>query len=725
MYIFGLVSILGVIFNWAIATFLFTKGKKMPERLFGFVTFALGVWCFSCSALSFLPKESYTFAITWYQIGYTAVILLPVLYLHFVIRYLNLTRKPLIMIAYFVSFFFLFLNWFNKSRFFWGDLRFVFNRFYWMDWFAVKSPFFLTFYFLFYWVLLGYSFFLLVNRYIYTTGQERNKFKYLIIGSGLGWIGGELNYLPAFQLDLLHTQFIYTLLIFGVLLTAVYTFIIFYAIVRHQLMDIEVIIKKTIVFAGLLTSIFASLILPTLILQEYIFRAGGFGGRLLGLTLSGVIIIFSMRRIENFLINVTDKFLFQKKYNYKELLKTFTSEVLTVLDLKKLVRLTVDKLSNIIKLQSCGILLLDEEANAYKLVASLGIKEKSMIVKADNTLISFLSRTKTYLSVNSHEKEYRPPAKIITGMNKLQLELAIPLIKPQGEMIGIITLGKKKSDEDYTQDDMDILLPLARTLAIAISNAEMFEELGKTQAEAAQKEKMAVIGTLSAGINHEICNPLGIARGHCEAFLLNIKDGLYKGKSTEELLEKAKVIMDKVIHETDRATVITKRLSSFAKPSKGLVSDDISIKNEIDEVLALVGYELKLDKIDIEKDIDENVSFISGNKKQLQEVFFNLIRNAAQAMKERGKITIKAGEKDNKVVVNIEDTGQGIPENKLEQIFNPFYTTKEPGKGTGLGLFIVRQIVEKNKGRISVKSKVNEGTVFTLEFPNAAKERVN
>ena len=105
--------------------------------------------------------------------------------------------------------------------------------------------------------------------------------------------------------------------------------------------------------------------------------------------------------------------------------------------------------------------------------------------------------------------------------------LELPITN-KDKTIGTLVLGRKKSDEDYTQDDLDILLPLARTLAIAISNAQLFVTLGKTQAEAAQKEKMAVIGTLSAGINHEICNPLGIARGQCEAFLLNIKDGLYK-----------------------------------------------------------------------------------------------------------------------------------------------------------------------------------------------------
>ena len=150
----------------------------------------------------------------------------------------------------------------------------------------------------------------------------------------------------------------------------------------------------------------------------------------------------------------------------------------------------------------------------------------------------------------------------------------------------------------------------------------------------------------------------------------------------------------------------------------------MQIKEEIDEVLALVGYELQLDKIDIIKDIPDNLPSIVAVKKSLQEVFFNLIRNAAQAMDERGKITIRTRENYGKLIVEIEDTGHGIPEDKMGQIFNPFYTTKEPGKGTGLGLFIVRQVVEKNKGRISVKSKVNEGTTFTLEFPVGVKTKV-
>jgi len=233
---------------------------------------------------------------------------------------------------------------------------------------------------------------------------------------------------------------------------------------------------------------------------------------------------------------------------------------------------------------------------------------------------------------------------------------------------------------------------------------------------------MAVIGTLSAGINHEICNPLGIARGQCEAFLLNVKDRLYNDKSPEELLAKAKDIMAKVIKETDRATAITKKLSSFAKPAKG-EAELVNIDKEIDDVFGLVGYELKLDKIEFEKNIEKGLLNIFVDRKQLQEVLFNLIRNAGQAIGEKGKITVTARQDRGKICIDIRDTGSGIADDKLKELFNPFFTTKDPGKGTGLGLFIVRQVVEKNGGKIYLKeTKVGEGTTFTVEFPITADQ---
>jgi len=373
-----------------------------------------------------------------------------------------------------------------------------------------------------------------LSKLIYkSSGSERLQYKYLLVGWLIGFIGGCINGLLICGIKIFPI---------GNILIPIYCVLVTYAILRHQLLDIEVIIKKTLVFAGLLASVFAILILPTLLIQEYILRSASFGTRMMGLAISGLIIILTMHRIEAFLINVTDKYLFQKKYDYKELLKTFTSEVLTVLNLDELVNITVNKLDDIIKLKSCAVLLFDDEKQHFEVKASHNIKDPSVKLIRPDGIVTFMEETHGYISISELlKKKVTMPSSIQEIVDKLNAELIIPMVM-HSEIIGVLSLGKKKSDEDYSQDDLDIVLPLARTLAIAIANAQLFDELSKTQADAAQKDKMAVIGTLSAGINHEICNPLGIARGQCEAFLLNIKDGLYKNKTSEELLAKAKIL---------------------------------------------------------------------------------------------------------------------------------------------------------------------------------------
>ena len=139
-------------------------------------------------------------------------------------------------------------------------------------------------------------------------------------------------------------------------------------------------------------------------------------------------------------------------------------------------------------------------------------------------------------------------------------------------------------------------------------------------------------------------------------------------------------------------------------------------------MLALVSYDLKLEKIQVIKEVPPDLPPIVVDRRQLQEVLFNLVRNAGQAILPPGTVWVRARLAEGQVRIEIEDTGSGIPPDKLEKIYDPFFTTKEPGKGTGLGLFIVRQIVERNKGRITVESPIGKGTTFFLDFPAATPQ---
>ena len=522
----------------------------------------------------------------------------------------------------------------------------------------------------------------------------------LLIGIGtlIGFIGGSTNYLPWFNIPI--PPFLNCLVSIYVLATA-------YAIIKHKFLNIEIIIKRTLVFASLFIIVFGVFVGITLLTQQFIA-----GSRLLGLAISSIIIIFAVRPLEDLLVKVTDKYLFQKKYDYKQVLKSFIDEVITMLNLDGVIQTTIDLLDKTLHPESVAILLLNRYEDRYVSYRTLGYDDRDVVLDSASKIPALMRSMKDIISVEARQDSTAMTEGLADEMKRLGARLAVPLTL-HNDMIGIMLLGKKKSDEEYTQDDLDILTDLARTEAIAIGNAQLF-------AETAQNERRAAIGTLAAGINHEIGNPLNIINTKMQVYLMSIERGLYKDKKPEDVINEARDIMSICLQQTTRISDITRKLSSFAKPSKDFKPELTDIEEQLDDTLAVVGHDLELERIEIKKEIEKGLPKILSDKRQIQQIFFNIIKNAGQAIKENGVIRIRAyDKKDGNVKIEISDTGCGIPEDKLGKIYEPFYTTKEPGKGTGLGLSIVRQLVWRNKGDIKAASKVGEGTTFTITFPSA------
>ncbi len=690
--------------SFFLSVFVYRKNpESVVNRTFALFAFYVGIWAF---AYIFWPlaenKEQCLLAFRALHVG---AILIPVGFYHFVTAFLQVRRRRSVILAYAVAAFFLA---FSFSEFYIKDMAPKAFLPYW----GVPGPLYPLFLFMFF-GYAGYSLYLLFRGY-HRTGNPQRKAQILCIGVGtlIGFAGGASNYLLWY--DVLLPPYLNILVEVYILLTA-------YTIIRHNFLDIQVIIKKTIVFAGLFIvayGVFASFAYLGSGLFENIVS-----NRWISVMPSVLVIVLILRPLENFLRDITDKYLFQKKYDYRQLLRTFSDEVLAVLDLQKLVDLTVNKLVEIMRLESASIFLSGKDEDTSLTVASArGIDPGHMVPEGEDIITYMQKRGGHVLKTAISGKGIRDAGLNVEAEN-INSDLIVPLMRNSG-MEGVLILGKKKSDESFTRDDIDILLTLAKTLAIAITNARLFEQLSQAQAQAAQREKMAVIGTLSAGINHEICNPLGISRGQCEMFLLNLEEGIYSGKSSEELLDKAKEIMRKVIKETDRATLITRKLSAFAKPAGGKTESDIKITEEIEEVISLIQHDLRLDNISIIREFQEDIPPIEADRKQVQEIFFNIIRNAAQAISDNGTINLKVLSDGGKVSARIEDSGSGMDKGIVKKIFDPFFTTKDPGKGTGLGLFIVKQIVERNNGRISVESETGRGSVFVVEFSAAAPVRV-
>ena len=228
------------------------------------------------------------------------------------------------------------------------------------------------------------------------------------------------------------------------------------------------------------------------------------------------------------------------------------------------------------------------------------------------------------------------------------------------------------------------------------------------QRQLIQSEKLAGIGIIAAGIAHEVSNPLSVMLGRAE-MILEEEDMASIRKYAEDILKYAKKASEIVAGVT---------FYSRAAWAPGGRSHRINVNDQLNEALKISKLSKHFDNVEVLKDY-QDVPLISGNTGEIHQCFTNLMRNAAQAMKGRGRLYLKSQYEDGSVMITIKDTGPGIKKEHLDKLFTPFFTTKDPGKGTGLGLNIVHKIVTNHAGTINVKSEEGKGAAFILRFPKS------
>ncbi|QBG55838.1 PAS domain-containing sensor histidine kinase [Bacillus amyloliquefaciens] len=216
-----------------------------------------------------------------------------------------------------------------------------------------------------------------------------------------------------------------------------------------------------------------------------------------------------------------------------------------------------------------------------------------------------------------------------------------------------------------------------------------------------KSEKLSIAGQLAAGIAHEIRNPLTAIKG----FLQLMKPTMEENEHYFEI----------VFSELSRIELILSELLMLAKPQHNAVKERVNLKKIISEVTALLETQANLKGIFIKTDYERDSMFINGDQNQLKQVFINLIKNAVESMPDGGTVHILMTEDEYSVNVTVKDEGDGIPENVLKRIGEPFLTTKE--KGTGLGLMVTFNLIKNHQGAIQVDSKPDKGTAFHITFP--------
>jgi len=670
--------------------FVLVKNRQnVVNKIFAFYSFSISWWSFS--EIWGIACDNKTTALIWTRIEQVGVFYIPTLFVHFVFVLVKIKdKKWLQKSTYFISTVFAILC---ATPLMIADSAPVVSAPYVKGFGTPGLAYhFAITYFI---TMVVYGLYILYKEYRFSTGEEKNRLKYLFWSSIFGYLGGSANFLLVYGISI---RFLNP---FGTYALPIYIAVVAYAIVRHQLMDIEVVIKKTLVFATLFIAAFGIFVGITVLTQELIA-----GGRLLGLAISSLIIIFSVRPLEDFLIRITDKYLFQKKYDYRHIVNKFMDDLrLMALNTKDIAQSTVEFFKNSMRLTKSAVLIYNKFKRKYEHVASFNFENKDIILATDGSIIRRLTESAKIIKVddaiNISEKDKG-------YFNDLGINIVIPL-SIHKELIGIIFLGQKKSDEEYTDEDIEVLNGLGGTLSIALNNAQLF-------GERADAEKRALVGTLATGINHEIGNPLNVMRIKFDSFRILEKEGFYKNKSKEEVIEEVKNIANACTDSIERIGGIAHQIAEFAKPDKSLVFDKINVKETLDKIITVLKHGM-IDGADkIETHMDNKRLYAIVDRGQFEQIIFNLLKNACNAIDKRsGKIRVEANLLGTDGVrIKIIDNGYGMPDDVKNKIFMPFFTTKEPGKGTGLGLTLTKIMAEKNDGEIAVESEKGKGTTFII-----------
>jgi two-component system NtrC family sensor kinase len=337
--------------------------------------------------------------------------------------------------------------------------------------------------------------------------------------------------------------------------------------------------------------------------------------------------------------------------------------------------------------------------------------------EADKDLTTILSKTLTILP---RAMQYPNAAQISISVNKQiystprfkknKLSITSPLTLGKSNY-GSITVGYKihpktsHSKNPFLQEEKNLLKIVASQLARYINRASIEEEKEKLKMQLQHAERLAFVGELSAGIAHELNEPLGKILGFAQLI-----------KKTGELSNQQSEDIERIIKASLYTREIIKKLMIFSRQMPQQITS-VNLNTVVSNILYFIDVRYQSKGIQILERLDHNLPPIQADAVQMSQVLVNLITNAIHALSNGGKVTIITKQKGDRVSLTVKDNGTGMSAAVKKKIFEPFFTTKAVGQGTGLGLSVVHGIVEAHHGRIIVTSSPGKGSNFEIQLP--------
>lgn len=681
----------------------FHDRQKEANRFFFYITVCLAVWNISIFFIrnNNLPETIFI----WRKIAYLSVSFIPALFLYFVGAYgrieikVSHIRKIVIVIPILAFPLAIFLDLIVSPSYIYPFHKPG----------LLYSLFF--FYIISYFVLSFYEF---IHKYQESQGINRLQMRYLGLGFFLSLIIAMCTNLLLPALGIVDYNWVgpgSSLILMG---------FIAYAILKHRLLDITFIIRKSLIYTFLL-GIFTGIYLVFLDLASTFFSAfAGFSSMAFSLFL---LVFFAMifQPLKLYFQERIDKVFFRERYALAKSLENLGDKVIQIVDKKELIEFICFQLKKALQTDKIYVFLKEGKNQTYYSPVQFDSSQKIIEFNEQDGFITALKQSKQVIFIGDFDSE---KGVVNSELKKLGIDMALVLKEKKG-LLGFILVEKENALFYYSSEEEKLLNQLSHYLSIALENALLAEEKVSTQTELMRTDKLKSLGTIAAGMAHEIKNPLTVISGLAKS----VKER-YQEKDDEFFND-----FDNVVpRQLDRIRKIAEELSQYGKQPKN-EKKPVDLNKILEEVLAFFAGQCKEKNIRVEKKLG-SIGKISADAEQITQVFTNLILNAIEAIQgmslpaevndtkagviarsgatQQSLLTIESRIVDKSIEITVSDTGEGIDEDNLADIFEPFYTTKE--NGAGLGLAIVKKIVEEHNGQIKVFSQKNKGTTFIITF---------
>ncbi len=549
---------------------------------------------------------------------------------------------------------------------------------------------------------------------------EKTRIKYLLIGGLAAITFAATDFLPKAGVPFPA---------FGNVLTIVYLYFISQTLFRYRLLDLTELLGRMVVIATfvlILAAIYGLLVAWIPADQSGVF--------FFNTLVASFVILILFDPLRTAVEGQVQKWMFREKYELRARIEALRHVLANVIDLKEAVRITISSLEESRRVTHAAIYFVDADGGGYELQGHLGPRPVERLDAAARR--PFFERA--HDGVVSMEVLEREHDKIETvdavarTLDEMNAALCIPIFAEE-QVIGLIALKDERVvREAYATDEIDLFERVAAQMAITVQNSKLYERMK-------ERDRLAALGEMAAGLAHEIRNPLGAIKGAAQLLTptTTTTPTSEGGGDAHGVPPEAREFLGIIVEEANRLNRVVSQFLDYARPYRG-EPQPLDVNEVVRKTAQLVtppplpsaetSDAPAPPPVEVHLQLAEDLPRARADAEQLRQVFLNLAINAVQAMPSGGKLTIstalrKPGRRATPMVeVRFRDTGVGIPQAELKNLFIPFYTTKD--KGTGLGLPISQRIIENHGGTIEVRSRVGAGSTFTGVLPvDEAKDK--